>query len=251
VIPMNKWISFCLFVMAMAISSDCLAGTGTLTVTFEYKDNKGVEQPLTDAYVYLHDESKKPHVNGMFNKPSYILGPSDSSGRINATVPEGRYYIRITKRRNPQSGNANKFGPPEPMDYTWSQTNTITIRTNATTDLGIKYAGLFTAPITITGTVTSTTGDPAEGLYVSAQTEPCYADGDNGDESQCGPVKILARKRTDADGQYTLALRDPGTYYVYVGTCLSGEVMPSGARSCVHDFGGKLTVQLGETQTLT
>jgi hypothetical protein len=228
--------------IVMAISSDGLAGgSGTLTATCKYFDANGVEQPLSSAYVYLHDESKKPHVDRSFNKPSYILGPSDSSGRVSASVPEGSYYIRITKR-NPKNESANRVGPPEPMDYTWSQAKTITIRADATTDLGIKYAGLFTAPITVTGAVTRTTGDPAAGLYVSVQTDPV---------NQCGPDKILARKRTDANGKYTLALRDPGTYYVYVGTCRSGQGGSlSGAGPCVVDYGGMVTVNLGETKTL-
>jgi len=247
---MNKWIALCSFIIVMTISSNSLAGSGTLTVTGKYFDDNRVEQPLSGAYVYLHDGSRKPHADRVFNKPSYILGPSDSSGRITVSVPEGIYYIRITKR-NPQNENTNTLGPPEPMDYTWSQTNTITIHANATTDLGIAYAGFFTAPISVTGTVTRTTGDTAADLYVRAQTEPCYTNGENGNVNQCGPGKFMVWKRTDAKGQYALALRDPGTYYIYVSTCLGGQGgSMSSVSPCLGDYGGKVAVNLGETKIL-
>lgn len=247
---MNKWIALCSFIIVMTISSNSLAGgSGTLTVTCKYFDDNRVEQPLSGAYVYLHDESRKPHVDRVFNKPSYILGPSDLSGRITVSVPEGSYYIRITKR-NPKNENTNTLGPPEPMDYTWSQTNTITIHANVTTDLGITYAGFFTSPISVTGTVTRTTGDTAAGLYVRAQTEPCYTNGDNGKVNQCSPGKFIVWKRTDANGQYALALRDPGTYYIYVSTCLGQGGSMSSVSPCLGDYGGMVAVNLGETKIL-
>jgi hypothetical protein len=52
------------------------------------------------------------------------------------------------------------------MDYTWTQANTIKINSNATTDLGIKYAQLFVSPITVTGMVSSPTGEPKAGRFM-------------------------------------------------------------------------------------
>jgi hypothetical protein len=235
--------------MVMTISSNSLAGgSGTLTVTCKYFDGNRVEQPLAGAYVYLHDETKKPHADGVFNKPSHILGPSDLSGRITVSVPEGRYYIRITKR-NTQNENRNKVGPPEPMDYTWSQPNPITIHANVTTDLGIAYAGFFTAPISVTGTVTRSSGDPAADLDVRAYSEPCYTNGGDGDVNQCNTAKLITRKSTDANGQYTLTLRDAGTYYIYVNTCGRGG-SKSGVSPCVSEYGGMVSLNLGETKDL-
>jgi hypothetical protein len=245
---MNKWISFCSFIMIMALSSNSLAGSGTLTVTCKYKDNNGVEQPLSSAYVYLHDASKKPPMEKYFVNTPYIFGPSSPSGVITASVPEGSYYIRITKR-DPQSGNTNKLGPPEPTDYTWNQIAPITISANATTNLGIKFADAL--PITLTGTVTNSSSHaPVAGRYVRAQTEPCYTDGYNNNVNQCGPVKFMALQRTDADGRYTLKLRDPGTYYIYQSSCLRNYGDQYTGNPCMGDYSGSVTVNSGDTQTL-
>ena len=243
---MNKWIVLCSFIMVMTVSSNSLAGSGTLTVTFKYKDSSGVEQPLSGAYVYLHDASKKPPVEKMFVNTPYIFG-SSSAGVISASVPEGSYYIRITKR-DPLSGNTNKLGPPEPTDYTWSQTTPITISANATTDLGIKYADSL--PITITGVITTISGAPVAGRYVRAQPEPCYNDGYNYNVNKCGQVKYLALQRTDVDGRFTIKLRDPGTYYIYHTGCLDDKGVQYTGNPCMGEYGGTVTVNSGETKTL-
>ncbi len=238
---MNKWIALCSFMIVMAISSNSLAGSGTLTVTFKYRDSNGVEQPLSSAYVYLHDASKKPPVEKYFVSTPYIYGPSDLSGLINAyNVPEGSYYIRITQK--------TRLGPPEPLEYTWNQITPITISANATTNLGIKYADAL--PITITGTIKNYSGVPVPGRYVRAQTEPCYTDGYNNNVNHCGPVKILALLRTDADGRFTIKLRDPGTYYIYHTTCLRDWGNEYTGNPCMGDYGGLVTVNSGETKTL-
>jgi hypothetical protein len=244
---MKIWIAFCSIIMVMALSSNSVAGSGTLTVTFKYKDSNGVEQPLSGAYVYLHDAAIKPPVEKYFVNTPYIFGPSSPSGVISAyTVPEGSYYIRINKR-NPQSGNTNKLGPPEPTDYTWNQIAPITISANATTNLGTKYADAL--PITLTGTITNySSGVPVAGRYVRAQTEPCYADGYSNNINHCGPVKFLAFQRTGADGRYTIKLRDPGTYYIYHTNCLRDWGQEYVGNPCMGDYSGSVTVNSGETR---
>jgi len=246
---MNKWIALCSFIIVMTISSNSLAGSGSLTVTFKYRDSGGFEQPLESAYVYLHDASKKLLLEKYFVNTPYIYGPSSPSGLIGAySVPEGSYYIRITKR-NPQSGNTNKLGPPEPTDYTWSQTTPITITANATTNLGIKYADPL--PITITGVITNYySGAPVAGRYVKAQPVPCYTDGYNNNVNQCGPVKFLSLQRTGADGRYTIKLRDPGTYYIYQTNCLSDYWELYVGNPCSGWYGDAVTVNSGETKIL-
>jgi len=247
---MNKWIALCSFIIVMTISSNSLAGSGTLTVTFKYKDSGGFEQPLSGAYVYLQDGSKKPPLEKYFvNSPyqnGHIYGPSSPTGLISVSVPEGSYYIRITKR-DPQSGNTNKLGPPEPTDYTWNQATPITITASATTNLGIKYAASL--PITITGVITNYySGAPVAGRYVKAQPEPCYTDGY--DVNRCGPVKFLSLERTGGDGRYTIKLRDPGTYYIYQTNCLYEHGQEYIGNPCSGWYGGTVTVNLGETKTL-
>jgi hypothetical protein len=245
---MNKWIALCSFILGMTISSNSLAGSGTLTVTFKYKDSSGFEQPLSSAYVYLHDASKKPPVEKYFVNAPYIYGPSSLSGLISASVPEGSYYIRIT-RRDPLSGNTNRLGPPEPTDYTWIQTTPITISANVTTALGTIYADSL--PITVTGVITSySSGAPVAGLYVRAQPEPCITDGYNYNVNQCGPVKFLALERTGADGRFTINLRDPGTYYIYKSGCLYNKGQPYTGNPCMGDYAGTVTVNSGDTKTL-
>jgi hypothetical protein len=247
VAPMNKWIALCSFILGMTISSNSLAGSGTLTVTFEYKDSSGFAQPLSSAYVYLQDASKKLPLEKYFVSTPYIYGPSSPSGLISASVPEGSYYIRIT-RRDPLSGNTNKLGPPEPTDYTWSQTTPITISANVTTALGIIYADSL--PITITGVITNYSGAPVAGLYVRAQPEPCIADGYNNNVNKCGPVKFLALQRTGADGRFTIRLRDPGTYYIYQTSCLRDYGDQYTGNPCMGSCSGTVTVNSGETKTL-
>ena len=245
---MNKWIALCSFIIVMTISSNSLAGSGTLTVTFKYKDTNGVEQPLSGAYVYLHDASKKPPADKYYVSTPYIFGPSFSNGSISASVPEGSYFIRITKR-DPQSGNQNRLGPPEPTDYTWTAFAPITISANVTTNLGIKYADAL--PITVTGAITNYySGVPVSGRYVRAQTEPCYDDGYNNNVNHCGPVKFLALQRTGSDGRFTIKLRDPGTYYIYETSCLNDSGETYFGNPCIGTYSGTVTVTSGETKTL-
>ncbi len=239
----------------MSIFSVCLAeaGTGTLKANFKYKDPAtGVIQNLSNGYIYLHNATKSPPMEKFFSKADYILGPSAADGSFMANVPEGSYYIRIT-RRKVLAGTTRPYGPPEEGDYTWMQTTPVTITANATLDLGTKYANPFTfAPITITGTVKSQNGTPVAGRYVRAQTEPCYDDGYSGNINQCGPVKLLALQPTDANGKYTLQLRDPGTYYIYTSPCITADHDDYTGNRCTYTAAPNLpvTVSRGDTKTV-
>ncbi len=227
------------------------AGTGTLKANFKYKDPAtGIIQNLTYGYIYLHDATKPPPMEKFFSKADYILGPSGSDGSFTVSVPEGTYYIRITRRK--VTAPVRPYGPPEEGDYTWMQTIPITITANTTVDLGTKYAYPFSnTPITVTGTVMSQNGTPLAGRYVRAQTEPCYDDGYNYNINQCGPVKFLALQPTDANGKFTLQLRDPGTYYIYTSPCITADHDQYTGNRCTYTAApGPVTVVRGDNKTV-
>ncbi len=228
--------------IATVATTGSAQGTGIVTVTAKYIDN-GIEKPLENAYLYLHDSTRKPHPQqSVFNKPHYVLGPSDSSGKISQRVAAGTYVVRITKRND--TSTATDVGAPQSRDYTWKPSTTITITANATTDLGTAYASLYSPSTVITGTVTLQTGELQAGRYIRAVDTPCLTvDGYIYDLQQCGSNKPAAVKRTDANGQFTLELKDPGTFYIYTSTCRGGE-------GCTGEFAGSVTAQSGETKTL-
>lgn len=202
------------------------AGTGTLKFTLKYNDpSTGVVTNVTQAFVYLHDATKPPPMEKFFSRADQILSGSLGTGSYLFTaVPEGTWYIRINQRMTRPQTSAGALGPPEAGDLTWMQTAPITIVAGQTLDLGTLYAYPFApAPITITGTVKNASGAPLAGRYVRAQTVPCLDDGYNYNINQCGPVKDLALQPTDANGRYTLLLRDPGTYYIYTSPCISAD----------------------------
>jgi len=237
---------FSLFVL-MAVIAAGVAEAGTLTLTFKYKNSAGVEQPLSYSYVYLRNAANEPPMEKFFSPADLISPPSTSTGVVTITnVPEGNYYIRAT-RRNPLA--SRPLGPPEPGDYMWNQTEPITI-TAGTTNLGIKYAWIFgSAPITISGTVKNWSGTPLAGRYVKATIEPCIQDGYGGAlTNYCGPEKHLALQRTDANGNYTLFLRDPGTFYIYESTCLGDKHQEYSGNACIGYSTGPVTVNMGRTR---
>ena len=250
---MKKWGTlFYLFVLIAFFVAGVAEGAGTLRLTFKYKNSTGVEQPLSYAYVYLRDRASGAPVEKFFSPPDFILGPTDSNGRVTASVPEGDYYIRVT-RRNPLGTTARPLGPPENGDYTWNQAKIITISPNTTTDLGTKYAWLFgSAPLTISGTVKNYSGTPLSGRYVKATIVPCVeADGYLETPSNyCGPEKHIALQRTDANGNYTLFLREPGTFYIYESTCLGDQHQQYSGNPCIGWGVGPVTVNLGENKVV-
>jgi hypothetical protein len=250
---MKKWGTlFSLFVLMAFFVAGVAEGAGTLRLTFKYKDSAGVEQPLSNAFVYLRDRASGAPVEKFFSPPAFILGPTDANGRVTATVPEGDYYIRVT-RRNPLGTALRPLGPPENGDYTWNQAKIVTISANTTTDLGTKYAWLFgSAPLTISGTVTNYLGAPLAGRIIKATIEPCIqADGYTGTVSNhCGPEKHIALQRTDANGHYTLFLREPGTFYIYESTCLGDQHQEYSGNPCIGTGTGPVTVNMGENKVV-
>jgi hypothetical protein len=138
----------------------------------------------------------------------------------------------------------------------------VTVTAGVTLDLGTKYATSFGSAITITGTVKNYSGAPLASRYFRATTEPCREnvnctnDGALCEQytNSCGPNKFLAQQPTDANGTYTLQLRDPGTYYLSTITSWNTTVGCSGY--CAPPIIGTgynpqtITVQTGESKTV-
>ncbi|RII26827.1 MAG: hypothetical protein CXR31_10510 [Geobacter sp.] len=243
-------VSSCVMVLMLTVGL-AEAANGTLKYTLKYKDpTTGVETNLTRGYVYLHDATKPPPMEKYFTKADYVNMASFGNGTYSdPNVPAGTWYIRITQRK----GAVKAYGPPEAGDYTWMQTAPITITAGSTLDLGTLYAYPFAAaPITITGTVKSQTGAPVAGRYVRAQTEPCRDDGYNYDINQCGPVKLLALQPTDANGTYTLQIKDPGTYYLYTSPCITADYLPYTGNRCEYTAApaNPVTVKIRDVKTV-
>ncbi len=248
---MKKSLTLISILFFITFSIEIAEANSTLRFNFRYKDSNGVEKALPYAFVYLQDGTKDPPMEKYFSKALYRLWGSYGTGLYIVSVPPGTYYMRITQRNPLPNGRMQEEGPPRPGDYTWRQVVPITIDDNTTYNLGTLYAELFGGSgITITGTVRNTSGAPLSGRYVRAQTVPCYTDGYNYNINQCGPDKYLALQQTDTDGNYTMVLRTPGTYYMYISSCLGDEHQEYTGNPCMGTQGGTITVQAGETKNL-
>jgi predicted CXXCH cytochrome family protein len=231
--------------------------SGTLKFAFTTTDPAtGANSALLRAFTYLRNATKPPPMERFFTRADYIFAPSSSAdGSYTITgVPSGSYFIRINQRADAAQQTSNgALGPPSLGDLTWMQTAPITISTGQTLDLGTLNAYPFaSAPITITGTVRSLNGVPLAGRYVRAQTEPCMNDGWNDKINQCGPDKNLALQPTDANGKYTILLRDPGAYYIYTSPCISAESYDYSGNVCSYTAAptNPVAVKLRETKTV-
>jgi hypothetical protein len=244
------------FFAALIMASVAEAGTGTLKLTFLYKNPAtGIDTKLTKGYVYLRSAGQSPPMERFYSKADYILGPTDTYGNMTKTVPEGSYFIRINQRIRTfptWPPNNGAYGPPEPGDHTWMSAIPIKIVAGQTLNLGTIYAYPFaSAPITITGTVKNYLGQPLSGRYVKVHTERCTDWWNDGYVNQCGPVKIHAQRPTDANGKYTVYLREPGTYNLMTHTSWDTDPGCSGycAAPIVGTFGATVTVKFGDQIT--
>ena len=191
---------------------------GTLTATFVY-NGSGSNQPLAGAYAYLHAYPQGTLIAEKYFRPAqYILGPSDSNGNFNVSVPDGQYRVMLIQKAQASIPQ----GPPLNGDYIWRYAGYITVASGSTVDLGTVYARVFAAPATIKGTVIRFGNNtPEVKFFVFATKEPCpytrQRPQDSGaPEYNCSPlVKYPAVGPTDSNGNYTLQIKDPGTYYVY------------------------------------
>ncbi len=228
----------------LALATVLFAGTamanGTITATFIY-NGSGINQPLAGAYVYLHAYPQgAPIMEKYFRAAQYILGPSDANGNISVSVPEGIYHIRIT-RRAPLSAiptQAQAYGPPRSGDYTWhmaGSSSTITVAAGSAINLGTVYAQVFnSAPIAISGQVFSNC--PTCPFFVMATTTLIHP----GVYYPQPGIKYPAEAPTDSNGNYTIILRNPGTYYIYAlsGVPASGTAGAEPSSTCSQTMSG-------------
>ncbi len=275
VITMKKLLAFLIIpALAVALSAGAAMANGTLAATFIY-NGSGASQPLAGAYAYLHAYPYGTFIaEKYFRRAQYILGPSDSNGNFSVSVPDGKYRIMLMRRAPIGGGNISlEYGPPRPGDYTWIDTGAyITVTDGATVNLGTVYATVFSQPITVKGTVTACTwtNNSATGQYycapgaaeanyfVFATTTPCPSrlnTVDGGAEWNCGQVfpKYASSTPTDANGNYTLHLQNPGTYYIYsnqnpgqYGSKLS-KLSRHGARPCGPITSNSSMIESGST----
>lgn len=254
----KKLVFLLIFILLSAFFSALAEANGTVTVTFKNRDASGVETPLSYAYIYLRPASELPPKEIYFRDATYVLGPSNANGTISVSVPEGTYYVRITSR-NPSGTSV--LGPPRPADYTWHQTDPITIITNTVTNLGTQYArpfGTVMPSMSISGKVTNYLGNPAPGKYVRAQPVQCiladYSSSNPAewvDSNHCGPDKYLAFGRTDANGNYILYLKYPGIYFIYGSSCLGDRHQSWLGNPCVGTQApATITVRSGDNKIL-
>ncbi|MDA8171175.1 MAG: carboxypeptidase-like regulatory domain-containing protein [Nitrospiraceae bacterium] len=232
---MKKWLAFFIvFTISAFFSAGMAMANGTITATVLYNG-----QPLQNAYIYLQRASQLPPREMYYMQAADILGPSDANGNIRASVPEGAYYVRITKRAN----SSSRLGPPYTGDYTWFYTGspaTITVTTNGVVALGAVNTEIYGGQsITISGTVKGSSGNPLAGWAVKATTAPC----ESGDWAyphsfnECGAAKYPAL--TDSNGNYTITIKDTGTYYVYASPDLNfaNTSYPGGYPTCATGVG--------------
>lgn len=248
----KRGVSFAVLAMLVLLSAQLALAAGSLKGTFKYKDPAtGTEQILEYGFVYLHSASKPPPMEKFFSKADVIVGITTGNPFIFNNIPEGTYYVRLLQRKV-IGGATAPYGPPQEGDYTWFQTAPITIPAGGVYDLGTRYATPFgSAPISITGILTSQNGTPVAGQYVRAQTVPCTTDGQNFDVNQCGPVKLLAEAPTDSNGKYTMFLRDSGTYYIYASPCLTTAYDAYTGNRCGWSTGpGPVKLSVGDSKTL-
>ncbi|MDA8171159.1 MAG: carboxypeptidase-like regulatory domain-containing protein [Nitrospiraceae bacterium] len=245
---MKKWLVI-LSVLALwaALFAGIAEADGTLAATFVY-NGSGVSQPLSGAYVYLHAYPQgTPIMQEYFRNAQYVLGPSDANGNISVSVPEGTYRMMIM-RRAPLSATptqAQAYGPPRGGDYTWySVGSTVTITTGSVINMGTLYASIFGQPVTISGAVKGASGKALAGWFVKATIAPCKWEFKNtAAANDCGPVKYAALSPTDSNGNYTIKIKTPGTYYVYAcpgpgDTCRGYPQYPYTAANYLNYNGG-------------
>ncbi|MDA8327046.1 MAG: carboxypeptidase-like regulatory domain-containing protein [Nitrospiraceae bacterium] len=217
------FVALSVLALGVVLFAGMAMANGTLTATLLYKDSGGVIHPLDHAYVYLQSGAQLSPRERYFKSAQYIFGPTDSTGYISASVPEGTYHVRITRRAplTTTPTQAQAYGPPKAGDYTWEYGGpaaaTITVTTGSVTNLGPIYAAIFGQQTTISGTVIIS-GNPMKGAFVVAMTAPCYKSIGSYSWSgtyACKGVNSPAQALTDSNGNYTIKFRNPGTYYVY------------------------------------
>ena len=182
-------ISGLLFLFFTALSSASYAATISGTV----KDSAG--NPITGNEIRVNVFSGDPCGNY-----DYIGGtPTDSSGTYTITgLPAGTYYLRTWNNWTNYVNEWHTGGSPDPSDHDCSIATSITVASgeNATgKDFQLDLGG------SISGRVTTGSGDPIEDLRIQIFSDICYQD-------------CLDGGGTDANGDYLVSELPQGNVYV-------------------------------------
>ncbi|MDA8171443.1 MAG: hypothetical protein M0Z48_06400 [Nitrospiraceae bacterium] len=223
---MRKWFSIIIALMfALVFSAGAAMANGTITATVLHNG-----QPLQYACIYLQSNNQLPPMEQYYRNAVYTSAASNVNGYVSISVPAGTYYVRIIRRVTSVSWQS----PPFSGDYTWFYPGSITVTTNGVVNLGTVNTTVYGQDVTISGTVKGASGKVLAGWAVKATTAPCesgnwsYAHSFN----ECGPARYPAF--TDASGNYTITLKNTGTYYVYASPNLnfSNTSYPGGYPTC-------------------
>jgi hypothetical protein len=181
---------------------------------------KGEEHPKNGT-VFFYDEGSgpPPSATRYWKVPTYVF-KVDGTGRFNAVLPEGMYYMGVIVRQS-----EDPLGPPQEGDYFFisqdqkGRPKKLSIWKDSRIDLGaitgavpFKRESLETKGITsLQGAIRDEKGTPVEGMLVFAYTHP----------SMFGRP-LFVSERSDKSGKYLLRVSGGGTYYLLVRIDYSG-----------------------------
>lgn len=194
------------FSAAMSVAQAEEFGAGTLSGKIQTEDG----QALSAARVNLFDVTRgpSPFLNAYWRMYDYLASTGED-GSFSLQLPEGTYYLMITKGRTvgpPEEGDL--IHPPldgrEPRQYV--------VKAGETTDIGViseivpfKKSWAAKGPTGIQGVVMDKNGTPVEGKLVLASSFASV-------EKQV----FMSDRRTGRDGTFVLRVAEGGQYYVRV-----------------------------------
>ncbi len=150
-----------------------------------------------------------PSAENYWRVPDKVVR-ADSDGKFDVVLPEGDYYIRAIRRTR-----GGQIGPPRKEDlilYKSSPEGTrplYAVKSGQVLDLGtFSEAKPFqprnkNVPTGIAGSVRDAQGNPMEGFFVMAYSNP-----------GCVGRPLFISERSGKDGRYILGVQEGRTYYL-------------------------------------
>ena len=236
-----------LLLLAVSFTFGC-AGTST-SVSRQSLDSGIKGQVLVEnegaaagVFVYAYDS---PY-NDMRVPTKMISGPSAKDGTYTLKLAPGTYYI-VARRR--VSGDPKGYLVKGDYEGKYPS-NPVVVKPGEFTTVNVSIAMLSgnfllapylpdTGDMGISGKVTDESGKPAAGAYVLVYT----------DKEMIGLPKFLS-KPTNKDGEYTVFLTKPGTYYVSARIKYGG-LPRKGEPYATYDKDPEHKVEIGDKQIIT